>query len=116
MRTDLALAEVHTCEGLFAIVLQLLRLKIKLRHNTALLQNSNGNTNDTVHKACRVTPKALSMRDLYQILLDFLAFLELTTNFGYLLIIQGLMNKPFKLTCKNLTNLLRLMMQSKLKI
>lgn len=48
-------------------------------------------------------------------MLDFLAFLELTTNFGYLLIIQGPMNKPCKFTCKNLANLLRLLMQSKLK-
>lgn len=90
-------------------------MKKKLRHDTAPPQNSNGNTNDTVRKTFRVPPEALSMRDLYQMLLDFLAFSKMTTNFGYLLIIQGLMNKPFKLTCKNLANLLSLMMQSKLK-
>lgn len=73
-------------------------VKKNLRNDTNSPQNSNRNANDTVHQTCRVPPKALSTRDLYRMQLDFLAFSKLTTNFEYSLIIQGLMNKSFKLT------------------
>lgn len=45
----------------------------------------------------------------------FSSFPKMTTNFGNLLVIQALVNKPFKPTCKNLAHLLRPMMQNRFK-